>query len=391
VTRIEDLTGNGWRGTSAVAASCPALVDGFRVLPWAECDAPEFVAAWQELACRSRTPNPFNESWFLFPSLRAFDRSARVRLATLVQDGELVGLIPLWRNSDYHGRPLPHLASWTHPNSFCGEPLIAAGCEEAFWSAILDWCDRDRRLSAFLHFTALPLDGAALTALDDICKRDRRPLRIVQRTSRAALHHGLSPEDHLVRTLGKKRRKELSRKRRRLEEMGELVFTRMSETDDLDDWIDQFLTLENAGWKGEAHSSLASSVQTADFFRQSLHGAANAGRLERLAFHLDGKSVAMLCNFITPPLAHSFKTAFDESLSKLSPGMLLQVENLALLERGDIAMTDSCAVAGHPMIEQIWDDRREVVSVSLPIGGGVRRRVGDILTAIEARRLENRP
>ena len=65
------------------------------------------------------------------------------------------------------------------------------------------------------------------------------------------------------------------------------------------------------------------------------------------------------------------------------------MENLALLEREEIGMTDSCAAAGHPMIEQIWDDRREIVSVSIPVGGTIRRGVGDILTSIEARRSEN--
>ncbi|MBX7483113.1 GNAT family N-acetyltransferase [Qipengyuania sp. 6D47A] len=384
------MTGNGWCGTSASAEPCPALVDGFQVRPWAEYDTPAFVAAWRKLACRSRTPNPFHENWFLLPSLRQFDRSGDVRLATLVHDGDLLGMVPLWQSRNYHGRSLPHLAGWTHPNSFCGEPLIAEGNEEAVWSAVLDWCDRNWRQSAFLHFAALPLDGTAFETLNTVCQQNRRPMRIVQRTSRAALHRGLAPEDHLVRTLGKKRRKELARKRRRLEDMGELVFTRAFGSENLDHWIDQFLALENAGWKGLAGSSLASAAQTADFFRQSLRGAASEGRLERLAFHLDGKAVAMLCNFITPPLAHSFKTAFDESLSKLSPGMLLQVENLALLERDDIALTDSCAVAGHPMIEQIWDDRRDVVAVSLAIGGGIRRRVGDVLTAIESRRSEKR-
>ena len=41
------------------------------------------------------------------------------------------------------------------------------------------------------------------------------------------------------------------------------------------------------------------------------------------------------------------------------------------------------------MIEQIWDDRREIVSVSIPVGGAIRLGIGDILTSIEARRSEN--
>jgi hypothetical protein len=99
----------------------------------------------------------------------------------------------------------------------------------------------------------------------------------------------------------------------------------------------------------------------------------------------------MLANFLAPPHAFSFKTAYDEDLARFSPGVLLQLENLALLDRDDIALTDSCAAPDHPMIDHIWRDRREIVKVSIPIGGRLRRIAGSILTGIEGRRLEKRP
>jgi hypothetical protein len=43
------------------------------------------------------------------------------------------------------------------------------------------------------------------------------------------------------------------------------------------------------------------------------------------------------------------------------------------------------------MIDHIWRDRREIVKVSIPIGGRLRRIAGSILTGIEGRRLEKRP
>ena len=389
MTRIEDLIEDGWRGEPASVGSRPIGPDRLSVRPWKDCISPEFVQSWRRLAASAATPNPFGEHWFVLPSLEQFDPRGTVHLATLVVDGELAGLMPLYRARDYHGHPLPHIGNWMHPNSFCGEPLIAGDHAKTFWSAVLDWSDRNWRSSLFLHIACLPTDGIAVDTLNRVCKAKRRANRAVHRVSRACLRHGLSPEAHLVSILGKKRRKELSRKRRRLEETGQTIFTRATGEDGLDEWIDQFLQLEDAGWKGQESSSLVSARQTACLFRESLHGAAREQRLERLAFHVDGKPVAMLCNFVTPPLAHSFKTAFDEDLYKLSPGMLLQVENLALLEREEIGMTDSCAAAGHPMIEQIWDDRREIVSVSIPVGGTIRRGVGDILTSIEARRSEN--
>jgi hypothetical protein len=94
----------------------------------------------------------------------------------------------------------------------------------------------------------------------------------------------------------------------------------------------------------------------------------------------------MLVNFITPPGAYSFKTAFDEDYARFSPGMLLQLENLALLERGDVAWADSCAVEGHPMIERLWRGQRRMVSRNIAIGGPHRRAVFRLLMAWETRK-----
>lgn len=390
MTRIDDLVAPDWRPAQAGTGSRALDRDGFCAPRWADIRNGGLDDAWDALARCAVTPNPFFERWFLAPSLDQFDPDGRVRIAMLVDKGRLVALMPVCSSAQYHGRRLPHLAGWRHHNLFCGEPLIAPGHAERFWSALLDWCDTHERASLFAHWPALPTDGASLPALRAVCGQTARTMRVVASQQRAALLRGATPDEHLQRCLERKRRKELGRKRRRLEELGELRFTRHQDGANLDAWVDDFLALELAGWKGTQGSALASAPETTALFRASLAGAARDNRLERLAFHLDGRPIAMLCNFIAPPLSFAFKTTYDESLAKLSPGVLLQVENLALLERGDIALSDSCAAPGHPMIDHIWLDRREIVKVSVAIGGMVRRTIGAALTAIEVHRSEKR-
>ena len=102
-------------------------------------------------------------------------------------------------------------------------------------------------------------------------------------------------------------------------------------------------------------------------------GAAASGKLERLTMRIDGRPIAMLANFITPPGAYSFKTAYDEDYARFSPGVLLQRENLDLLARPEVAWTDSCAAADHPMIERIWREKRTMLRLSIAIGGKARQ------------------
>ena len=99
-----------------------------------------------------------------------------------------------------------------------------------------------------------------------------------------------------------------------------------------------------------------------------------------------GFGIAMLANFITPPGAFGFKTAFDERFARFSPGVLLQLENLDLLDRPQVEWCDSCAAPDHPMIDGLWSGRRPIGRVSIAIGGAARRAVFGRLVNLELAR-----
>ena len=76
-----------------------------------------------------------------------------------------------------------------------------------------------------------------------------------------------------------------------------MEFERSDGVTDLDGWIDEFLALERRGWKGANGSALACAADTTALFRNALHGAAQAGKLELLTLRLDGRAIAMLVTF----------------------------------------------------------------------------------------------
>ena len=152
----------------------------------------------------------------------------------------------------------------------------------------------------------------------------------------------------------------------RLGELGTVATRRLGPGDDLTPWCDAFLALERSGWKGAVGSALGSSDGSEHFFRDAVAGARAAGRLEMLRLDVGERPIAMLVNFLSPPGAFSFKIAFDEAYARFSPGVLIEIENLAVLGRGDIAWMDSCAVEDHPMINSLWGERRTIVRVTTP-------------------------
>jgi CelD/BcsL family acetyltransferase involved in cellulose biosynthesis len=364
----------------ALKTASAAPQGAFAVEPWrAFADA----AGWDALAHVAAEPNPFAERWFAQAGLTAFDPRGAVALASLRHEGRLVGLLPLARRLVYDRYPLPHICNWLHPNAFCGAPLVAHGAEHDFWRALLGWADHYARAALFLHLERLPADGPLYAALRDVVAAAHRPAAAVHREERALLASDLDADAYFEASLSTKKRKELRRQFNRLADEGAVAVERCTDDAGLAEWIDAFLSLERAGWKGAEGSALACADATERFFRQAMADAAAAGRLERLALTLDRHPIAMLANFLTPPGAFSFKTTYDERLARFSPGVLLQRENLALLARDDIAWCDSCAAADHPMIERIWREKRAIVRVSIAIGGPARQALGHRLLRAE--------
>jgi CelD/BcsL family acetyltransferase involved in cellulose biosynthesis len=381
---MDMASANSFR-TRAPGVTQSARLDGLQLLTLAQIEQPVFRAAWERLVESAVEPNPFYEPWFLIPSLRQWAAADRVVVKAWYCGGRLAGLLPVARGAGYYGHAITHARGWLHANAFCGVPLIAAGHEDDFWRALLAHFDRTPRRALFLHLPLLPADGPAHAALARVLEASGRGHYAVSEENRALLTGSSSAAAYLDNAMSAKKRKELRRQQNRLAEEGALTVERLAGAEQIAEWSAEFRALEAAGWKGDAGSALANTPATRAFFDEALAQAAAAGRLERLALRLDGRAIAMLVNFITPPGAFSFKTAYDEVYARFSPGMLLQLENLALLERPGILWADSCAAEGHPMIERLWRGHRRMVSCNIAIGGPARRALFRLLMARETR------
>lgn len=345
-----------------------------------------FTQSWDDLARSASEPNAFAESWFLRPALEQFDPQGRVQLFALWEGDLLAGLMPVGPQAQYGRWPVPHVQNWLHHNAFLGTPLVRSGYELAFWRSLLPLLDSQPGQALFAHFNCLNIDGPLVAALADVCRAENRRCALVHKEERALLEGDRTPNDYFEAAVRTKKRKELRRQKNRLAEEGELTFARKADGDGLAEWTTEFLALERAGWKGDNGSALDCSRQTRELFTAALNGAAACGRLERLELRLDGKPLAMLVNFLCAPGSFSFKTAFDETNARFSPGVLLQIENLALLTRPGIDYCDSCAAEGHPMIDSLWTGRRSIGRYSVAIGGSGRRTIfGALLKAELAR------
>jgi len=326
--------------------------------------------ALADLADRALEPNPFLHPAFF---LAVLDHVAEAEelVALVVGDetapGGLVGFLPL-RAAPLHRRlPLRVLRSFAHVYGFADTPLVDAAAVPDLVEAIGD------RLASggmrALHLTGLPVDGPLWPALTDGLSDRGIPWLEHHRTERALLVPKSDAATYLASALIKKRRKELARQRRRLAEQGALELRRLEPGGDVDRWTGDFLELEARGWKGRAGTAMVQAHPP--FFTAMARAMHGIGRLEMLGFFLDDRPIAMKCNLLHrtsgdgPCARFAFKIAFDERFDAFSPGVLLELEQIAALhepdERG--GWMDSCASEEHFMINRLWTGRRHLASL----------------------------
>lgn len=335
--------------------------------------------------------NSFYEPPLLDAAIAQFDPEGAVRLLDVTdEDGVTLALLPVI-TGPRHGRyPALHVANWVHPHCYYGAPLLLAGHEQEGWRGLLAQLDGAAWSGDFLHLRLVDADGPAVQALAAVCATQARAMVEIERYERALVRSPLSAEEYWTQNVRSKKRKELRRQQNRLAECGTIERRALTDMDELSGWCDAFLALEAMGWKGEEGTALASRPADEAFFRQACAAAHATDSLDMLRIDCDGAAIAMLVNFVGPGGGFSFKIAIDPAFSRYSPGVLVEMDNLArVLDERRTPWMDSCAMPGHPMIDSLWAERRAIVQYRIALHkpglrGWKGRAVRHVIDAVEA-------
>jgi CelD/BcsL family acetyltransferase involved in cellulose biosynthesis len=375
--RIDTTVDRRWAPRAALAPEPATGRLDVLVRPLAEAiDA--LAAEWTALAETASEPNAFAEHWFVAASLRTLAKGRDIKLLEVRRGDHLIGLLLVETHRGYARLPVRITRNWAHDQMFLYTPLVAAGEECAFWAAALTTLDEAAWAPGLLHLRGLTENGPVHRGL-----LEARHGVTVHREVRAFLESALSPDAYYEQAVRQKKRKEIRRLKNRLAEEGPIQARMLDDAVQLDAWCSTYLALEKAGWKGREGSSLACSPEGEAFFREAVAAAWQADRLQFLRLDVGETCIAMLVNFLTPPGSFSFKTVFDEAWARFSPGVLIQLENLKILDDPRIHWMDSCAAEDHPMIDSLWTERRAIVRVSVPLKGLKRRVVYALCTGLE--------
>ena len=241
---------------------------------------------------------------------------------------------------------------------FSGLPGIDARAPEAGVRELLRAAAG--RGAAVVEFAAVPAHGPVMQHV----RRLDLPMMVSATWQRAVLDATRTPEQWWRDDISRKRRKEWARLKRRLEERGALRFETLQAGDDPTPWLDDFLRLEQAGWKGRRGTAIACDRHQTAFVKRALACFHAQGRLRFWRLVLDERPLATLFGFIDGATLWLGKIAYDEAEGKHSPGLLLTIEATRdILADPAIGFADSSADPDHPMIDHVWKQRLELTDV----------------------------
>jgi CelD/BcsL family acetyltransferase involved in cellulose biosynthesis len=270
---------------------------------------------WDDLADRVEA-SPFLRPGWVEAWWRAFG-SGRLEIVVLRRVGRLTALIPLhtrvgrrFSTSNWHTPQFGMLAE----TDAARDELVAFLFER-----------RPAELSlAFVDAAGPDLAAFRAAAAD-------AGYRTVERTLQRSPYVVIDGTwDAYMRRLSRKRRAELGRCRRRLEDRGRLVLEVAAGEEHLDELLDEAFRVEASGWKGINRSAIISRPETRRFYGEIAHWAARRGLLRVALLRLNDHPLAVQFFLECDGTHYAIKGGFDPAFERYSPGIVLLQ---ALLER----------------------------------------------------------
>ncbi|WP_162654783.1 GNAT family N-acetyltransferase [Lentilitoribacter sp. Alg239-R112] len=317
---------------------------------------------------RALEPNIFFTSGFLAPAMPRLDNRT-VQLCVMrdvnAQRSRIRLLLPFSVEKPNLGIGVPIMRIWSNEYGPLGTPLIDS--ENALQSLddFMEGVSRDEmKLPNVLVFPDIRLDSSFARMMSGIALSKNLPLAITNKFERPMLESEIDSPDYISSAISKHHLRDLERQRRRLAEMGELEFVIARQPGDIRVALDEFLHLENKGWKGQKKTSLVADRHRAAFAREAVQNLAELDRVRIHSLQLDGKVIASLIVFVMGGESYTWKTTFDEDYSTLSVGKLLMQQTTEWqLDDFNTIRTDSCAVPDHPIMSRFWKERCEMGTI----------------------------
>jgi CelD/BcsL family acetyltransferase involved in cellulose biosynthesis len=289
----------------------------------------------------------------------------------LAWDGDK--LAGLWALRERRLAPLlpAFLAAPPYDYAFVASPVIDPDYPDVM-PAFLDAIARERALPKVIQLKLIDGDAASYRAtMAALSARDGQVLTLSERM-RPFL--GNESERKRSGSTAKKLRQDWNK----LSALGAAEVVNEHSPQQVRAAFEAFLTLEAHSWKGENGTALLCDENGAAFARRFIGDLSDHENASVALLRVNGKPIAAQVLLYCGTMAYTWKTAFDATFAKFSPGALLIDKVTDALFAAGTTQIESCSAEGSFM-EQLWTGRRMTVDMLVDVGA--RRSAAFVIAA----------
>ncbi len=329
---------------------------------------------WRDLISRAAENNIFYEPAFALAAAKHLPEAGQPRFAFVYDDkdgtgqnAQLLGILPFTVSKRDIFTPI--IRNWQHVNSALAVPLIDKSRPQEVIIALLEHFETQGFCGVL--FSKIMLQGVFATSLQQVLEQREYKRAILSQSRRAALLVNFEAELYFKNNWRTKKLKDLGRQRRRLNDINPLTLKINQKTNDIEQAVERFLTLEATGWKGRNGTGLVQRIGRATFARAMMQEFAITQQIKIYELYCGQILVASGIVFISAQSGSFWKITHDEHFNKFSPGVLL-TQNITedCLASKQLLKIDSCAIENHPMIDSLWADRQYVADMLVSVSAG---------------------
>ncbi len=329
---------------------------------------------WEYLANHCLEPNIFYSPAFLMALRNHLLPHQKITiLATWRRTDrmlpQLIGLFPFTSHNFIWGRPAKLLRALVHPYITSSTPLVHRDYAEQSVIQFLDELEVNKQYKA-VNMAFMPTEGAFFGLLNHEIQFRDRAVTILDSYQRAALSSTLDGKGYLA-AMRKSRSKDLGKRQRQLEKLGNVTHFCLSKPEELDEALGIFLDLEASGWKGRKRTALKSSPQGCAFAQDALRLSKGNISCRYDFMAVDGKIIAATLTLIHDNIAWVYKSAYDENYARYAPSIQAYAAlTKKLLADDGIVLADSSSLPGN-VIESLWQERCTISDILFATGDDV--------------------
>ena len=358
------------------AANAPRLARSLRIQLANPREFAALAGEWSDLVGRAAVPNVFMDPAVALAYAAAWPDKVRVLLAwadeTETETDAQSRLAGAWLLIERRTRlswPWRALVSPPGPVAYLGTPVIDRTQVAPVLAAMLEAIRKTPELPKLIQACDMSGDSAVAAMLEAVLAGGGGRWRLLETRHRAKLTSCDDPKAFWARSMSPRRLQGFARKRRQLDREGALAVTAVDEPEAVAAALEEFFRLEASGWKAARHSALACDPATALFTRRMVSELAKRRLIAIETLRLNGAPIAMWVLLFSGNAAFTWRTAYDETYGRFSPGaLLLEDTTMRLLAEPAIAFTDSCNHRDIGHQAERWPERHEVRDLLIDAG-----------------------